>query len=42
MTKEIKFLEGIQQKLKAKKERLEKGELTDDDLALGSSTADKL
>jgi hypothetical protein len=42
VTKEIKFLEGIQQKLKAKKERLEKGELTDDDLALGSSTTDKL
>jgi len=42
VTKEIKFLEGIQQKLKAKKERLEKGELTDDDLALGSSTTDGL
>ena len=42
VAKEIKFLEGIQQKLKAKKERLEKGELTDDDLALGSSTADGL
>jgi hypothetical protein len=36
--KELTFLETIQQKLKAKKERLENGELTDDDLALGSST----
>jgi len=38
VTKELNFLEGIQQKLKAKKERLENGDIGEDDLALGSAT----
>ena len=39
---ELTVLEEIQQKLKAKKERLERGELSDDDMALGSGTTSAL
>jgi len=39
---ELTVLEGIQQKLKAKKERLERGELSEDDIALGSKTTSAL
>jgi hypothetical protein len=35
---ELDILEGIQKKLKDKKERLERGELSDEDMALGSGT----
>lgn len=38
INKELDILEGIQKKLKAKKERLERGELSDEDMALGSGT----
>ena len=42
MTKELTFLEKIQKKLKDKKERLERGELSDDDINMGASTTSKL
>ena len=42
MTKELTFLENIQKKLKDKKERLERGELSDDDINMGASTTSKL
>jgi uncharacterized membrane protein len=42
MTKELTFLESIQKKLKDKKERLERGELSDDDLKMGETTTSKL
>ena len=40
--KEIVFLEKIKQKLKAKKERLERGELSDEDLKMGENTTQSL
>jgi hypothetical protein len=40
--KEVVFLEKIKQKLKEKKERLERGELSDDDLKLGENTTKSL
>ena len=42
MIKELTFLESIQKKLKDKKERLERGELSDDDINMGASTTSKL
>ena len=42
ITKELTFLEKIQKKLKDKKERLERGELSDDDINMGASTTSKL
>jgi len=42
MMKEIVFLEKIKQKLKEKKERLERGELSDDDLKMGANTTQSL
>ena len=42
MTKELTFLESIQKKLKDKKDRLERGELSDDDLKMGETTTSKL
>ena len=42
MMKELTFLESIQKKLKDKKERLERGELSDDDIKMGASTTSKL
>jgi hypothetical protein len=40
--KEVVFLEKIKQKLKAKKERLERGELSDEDLKMGENTTQSL
>jgi hypothetical protein len=40
--KEIVFLEKIKQKLKEKKERLERGELSDEDLKMGENTTQSL
>jgi len=40
--KEIVFLERIKRKLKEKKERLERGELSDDDLKMGENTTQSL
>jgi hypothetical protein len=40
--KEIVFLEKIKQKLKEKKERLERGELSDEDLKMGENTTKSL
>lgn len=42
MTKELTFLESIQKKLKEKKERLERGELSDSDIKMGETTTSKL
>jgi hypothetical protein len=42
MTKELTFLESIQKKLKDKKDRLERGELSDSDIKMGESTTGKL
>lgn len=42
MTKELTFLENIQKKLKDKKDRLERGELSDDDIKMGASTTSSL
>jgi hypothetical protein len=42
MIKELNFLESIQKKLKDKKDRLERGELSDDDIKMGASTTSKL
>jgi len=42
ITKELNFLENIQKKLKDKKDRLERGELSDDDIKMGASTTSKL
>ena len=42
MTKELNFLENIQKKLKDKKDRLERGELSDDDIKMGASTTSSL
>lgn len=40
--KEVVFLEKIKQKLKEKKERLERGELSDEDLKMGENTTKSL
>ena len=40
--KEVVFLEKIKQKLKEKKERLERGELSDEDLKMGENTTQSL
>ena len=40
--KEVIFLEKIKQKLKEKKERLERGELSDEDLKMGENTTKSL
>jgi len=42
MMKELTFLENIQKKLKDKKDRLERGELSDDDIKMGASTTSSL
>ena len=42
MIKELTFLESIQKKLKDKKERLERGELSDSDIKMGETTTSKL
>jgi hypothetical protein len=42
MTKELKFLESIQKKLKDKKDRLERGELSDSDYKMGETTTANL
>ena len=42
MIKELTFLESIQKKLKDKKERLERGELSDNDIKMGETTTSKL
>jgi hypothetical protein len=42
MTKELTFLESIQKKLKDKKDRLERGELSDNDIKMGETTTNKL
>ena len=42
MTKELTFLESIQKKLKDKKDRLERGELSDSDIKMGETTTSKL
>ena len=42
ITKELKFLESIQKKLKDKKDRLERGELSDDDIKMGANTTQSL
>ena len=42
MMKELTFLESIQKKLKDKKERLERGELSDSDIKMGETTTSKL
>jgi hypothetical protein len=42
MTKELTFLESIQKKLKDKKDRLERGELSDSDIKMGESTTSNL
>ena len=42
MTKELTFLESIQKKLKDKKDRLERGELSDSDYKMGESTTANL
>jgi hypothetical protein len=42
ITKELNFLESIQKKLKDKKERLERGELSDSDIKMGETTTSKL
>ena len=42
MIKELTFLESIQKKLKDKKDRLERGELSDSDIKMGETTTSKL
>ncbi len=42
MIKELTFLESIQKKLKDKKDRLERGELSDSDIKMGETTTNKL
>jgi hypothetical protein len=42
ITKELNFLENIQKKLKDKKDRLERGELSDNDIKMGETTTSKL
>ena len=42
MMKELTFLESIQKKLKDKKDRLERGELSDSDIKMGETTTSKL
>ena len=42
MTKELTFLESIQKKLKDKKDRLERVELSDNDIKMGETTTNKL
>ena len=42
MIKELTFLESIQKKLKDKKDRLERGELSDNDIKMGETTTSKL